>query len=130
MFRFKKKTIEKDAQYVFDIVEKYSNDKKIKKYISQISDEYFLVDDINKISVCIDDGIVTIANHDFLYKKVFSVSFTDKLKKNLKKSMEAEIQFLKKTLFNNETDLLTKILELPTVKEITPVISHNFKCVI
>ncbi|MFI1772993.1 hypothetical protein [Thalassobellus citreus] len=127
MFTFKKKEIKEDAQYVIDIVKKYSSDKNIKKLISPISDEYFLIDYKNEISICISDSEVTISNHTFLYKKLFNLSFTDMLKKEVKNHMEVEMQLLKKSLFKNETDLLAKILTLSTEKKKPQVIKHNFK---
>lgn len=127
MFTFKKKTIKEDAKFVIDIVSNYSSEKTIKKLISPISDEYFLIDDKNKISICISDGEVTLSNHTFLYKKLFNLAFTDKLKKQIKENMEQEMQLLKQTLFKNETELLSKILDLSTKKTKPVIIKHNFK---
>ena len=117
MFKLKKKTIKEDAQYVTNIVEKYSNKKDIKILISTISDEYFLIDSENEIHICISDEHVTLSNHVFLYKKIFSLSFTDKLKKRIKENIEQEMQTLKQSIFNNENDLLSKVLKLASSEE-------------
>lgn len=127
MFTFKQKTLKEDAKYVNDIVEKYANNSAIKKLISPISNEYFLIDDKNEIYICISDYGVTISNHKFLYKKTFSLSFTDKLKKQVKVQLEQEMQDLKKSLFKNETELLSNILSLPTKKGKQLVLTPNFK---
>ena len=127
MFTFKKKPIKEDAKFIIDIVSNYSDDESIKKLISPISDEYFLIDDKNKISICISDGKVTLSNHTFLYKKLFGLSFTDRLKKQIRKAMEQEMQLLKESLFKNETDLLSKILNLSTKKNNPYIIKPNFK---
>ncbi|MDO5978422.1 hypothetical protein [Flavivirga spongiicola] len=127
MFTFKKKAIKEDAKFIIDIVSNYSNDESIKKLISPISDEYFLIDDKNKISICISDGEVTLSNHAFLYKKLFNLSLTDRLKKQIKEAMEQEMQFLKESLFKNETELLSKILNLSTKKNNPYIIKPNFK---
>ncbi len=117
MFSLKKKTVSEDAQHIIDIVEEYSNKKDIKKLMSPISDEYFLIDSENEISICIGDEHVTLSNHVFLYKKIFSLSFTDKLKKTVKENMEQEMQLLKQALFNNETNLLCNVLKMASNKE-------------
>lgn len=117
MFSLKKKPLTEDAQHIIDIVEEYSNKKDIKKLISPISDEYFLIDSENEISICIGDEHVTLSNHVFLYKKDFNLDFTDKLKKTVKENIEEEMQLLKESLFNNETNLLSNVLKLAHKKE-------------
>ncbi|MBZ0326702.1 MAG: hypothetical protein K8F54_03795 [Altibacter sp.] len=127
MFTFKKKAVEKDVQYIIDIIANYTSKKDIKKFISPISDEYFLIDDENQIYLCIGNGEVTFSNHVFLYKKTFSLSFTEKLKKQIKNSIEEEMQLLKKSLFKNETQLLSKVLRIAEKEMNSSVITHNFK---
>lgn len=127
MFTFKEKKLPEHAQYIMDIVTVYAEKKGIKKSISPISDEYFLIDDKNEIYICIEDGKVTISNHTFLYKKIFTLSFTDSLKKVVKESIENEMQTLKKSLFKNETELLGKVLDLAGSEHKPLVITHNFK---
>lgn len=127
MFLFNKKEMKEDAKFVNDIVSNYSKNQSIKKLISPISDEYFLIDRKNKISICIGDGKVTLSNHTFLYEKFFNLSFTDKLKKQIKEQVEQEMQLLKQSLFKNETELLSKILTLSNKKEKPVIIKHNFK---
>ena len=107
MFNLKKKTVTEDAQHIIGIVEEYSNKKYIQKLMSPISDEYFLIDSENEISICIGDEHVTLSNHIFLYK----------LKKTVKENMEKEMQLLKQSLFNNETNLLSNVLKLASNKE-------------
>ena len=126
MFTFKKKKLTEDAQYIQDIVTLYSETEGIQKLSSPISDEYFLIDNENEISICIGDGEVTFSNHVFLYKKLFNMSFTDRLKKLVKQQLEQEMQQLKKSLFKNETDLLSKVYDLAHSKKDTPIINHNF----
>ncbi|PIA78594.1 hypothetical protein BFR04_03410 [Gaetbulibacter sp. 4G1] len=127
MFSFKKKAMKEDAKFIIDIVSNYSSNESIKKLISPISDEYFLIDRKNKISICISDGEVTLSNHTFLYKKLFNLSFTDRLKKQIKEHMEQEMQLLKQSLFKNETELLSKILTITNKKTKPVIIKHNFK---
>ena len=103
MFSLKKKPLTEDAQHIINIVEEYSNKKDI--------------DSENEISICIGDEHVTLSNHVFLYKKVFNLDFTDKLKKTVKENIEEEMQLLKESLFNNETNLLSSVLKLAHKKE-------------
>lgn len=129
MFSFTNRSCQnmpKDAKYVKDIVAQYSKDRSVKKLISPISDEYFIIDEKNQVSICIGNGKVTIANHTFLYKKLFYLSFTEKLKKQIKESIEVEMQELKKELFENETDLLSKVLNFAKANE-SNIIKPNFK---
>ena len=127
MFNFKKKPLSEDAQYIKDIVISNSENDNIKKMISPISDEYFLIDNENQISICISDGKIVFSNHVFLYEKTFNLSFTDSLKKLVKENMEIEMQDLKKSLFKNETALLSKVLRLANKPEFPLIINHNFK---
>ncbi|WP_298238612.1 hypothetical protein [uncultured Algibacter sp.] len=127
MFTFKKKPLKEDAQYIVDIVNNFSKNKEIKKLISPISDEYYLIDEKNKVAVSISDEEVILSNHIFLYKKVFNLSFTDKLKKQIRENMEEEMQLLKKSLFKNETNLLSNILKLSTDEKVPLVIKPVFK---
>ena len=127
MILFKKKPLTEDDKYVIDIVDNFSKNREIKKLISPISDEYYLLDGKNEISICISDEEVIISNHIFLYKKMFNLSFTDKLKKQIKENMENEMQLLKKDLFKNETSLLSNILKLSTDEKVPLVIRPMFK---
>ena len=129
MFTLNKKVLTEDAKYIEDIIKHYSDKEHIKKLISPISDEYFLIDETNEIYICIGDGKVTLSNHIFLYKKLFKLSFTDHLKKQVKENMEQEMQALKKSLFKNETDLLSKVLDLANANKKPHVISPNFKSI-
>ena len=127
MFSFKKKKMAEDAKLIIDIVNNYASNNSIKKMISPISDEYFLLDKRNRVSICIGDSMVTFSNHIYMYKKSFNLSFTDTLKKNIKLKMEEEMQALKQSLFKNEMNLLDKINSLSIEKEKPLIIRHNFK---
>lgn len=126
MFTFKKRSLPEDAQYVKDIIVQYSERESIKKLISPISDEYFIIDENNQIFICIADDKVTISNHTFLYKKFFNLSFTEELKKIVRESMEKEMQVLKKSLFKNETELLSKVFDIASNEKMPQIIKHNF----
>ena len=127
MFTLKRKKLTKEAQYILDIVARYSEKNDVKKLISPISEEYFLIDDANQIYICVSDGKIVFSNHIFLYEKNFTLSFTDSLKKKIKENIEQEMQRLKNSLFKNETELLDKILSLAEGKIKPQVISPDFK---
>ena len=127
MFTFKKKPLKEDAQYIIDIVNNFSKNETIKKIVSPISDEYFLLDEKDEISICIKNEEVILSNHVFLFKKMFNLSFTDNLKKQVRENMEEEIQQLKKSLFRNETTLLSNILKLSSDEKVPLVIRPMFK---
>ncbi|WP_299272892.1 hypothetical protein [uncultured Psychroserpens sp.] len=127
MFTFRKKDLKEDAQYVKRIITSYCEKPHIKKLSSPISEEFFIIDKKNQIYICIEDGKVTLSNHVFLYKKQFSLSFTDGLKKLIKESIESEMQSLKSSLFKNETDLLAKVHNISLSDKKPNVINHNFK---
>ncbi|WP_353779189.1 hypothetical protein [Winogradskyella sp. 3972H.M.0a.05] len=113
MFTFKKKTeVQEDAQFIFDIVKKYSGDSNIKKLVAPGSGECYLIDSENEITISIADEKVMISNHVFLYKKLFNLSFTDQLKKQVKSDIKKEVALLKKSLLEDETNLLSNISRL------------------
>ncbi|MDO6760642.1 hypothetical protein Q4566_10565 [Tamlana sp. 2_MG-2023] len=127
MFNFDSKATREDCKFIIDIIKNYSEDQSIKKLISPISDEYYLLDEKNQVSICIADDEIILANHIYLYKKTFNLAFTSDLKKIIKKQMESEMQELKKTLFKNEIDLLDKILDLSARKKKSLTITPNLK---
>lgn len=127
MFNFKKKALSEDAQLIHDIAVNYATNKDIRKLISPISDDCFLIDDKNQITVCIGDGEIILANHTYLYKKAFNLSFTDALKKSVRQFLEQEMQTLKKTLLKNEINLLDKIKVLSNKEQKPIILRPNFK---
>lgn len=127
MFLFKKQALTEDAQYVKEIIENYSKKDHVKKMVSPLSDEYFLIDEEHQVYICIGYDRVTLSNHKFLYKKSFPLHFMEKLQKIVKENMEIEMQELKKSLFKNETDLLCTVLKIATDKEKSHIITPNFQ---
>lgn len=108
---FKKKEMSEDEKLVKDIVEKYLK-KSVPKFVAPISQEYIIRDDENQVFICIGHGFVNISNHRFLYKKNFSLSFTETLCKGVRRAIEKERQDLKNQLFKNEVELLQNVLNL------------------
>lgn len=127
MFNLGKKATREDCNFIIDIINNYAEDKAIKKLISPISDEYYLLDDENQVAICIGDHEIILSNHVYLYKKAFNLSFTESLKRQIKLNMEREMQELKRTLFNNEIDLLDKIKNISEKRKKSLTIKHNLK---
>jgi len=105
-----KNNLTEDEVLIKDIVNK-SLDKDIKRLIAPISDEYLLIDEEDELYICVSNDSITISNHKFLYKKNLTSTFTDSLKKRIKKAIDKDRQELKKQLFTNEIGLLTNIKE-------------------
>ncbi|MGS2764679.1 hypothetical protein [Sinomicrobium sp. M5D2P9] len=126
MFGFKKRELTEDEKYIKEIIQYFSENDSVKKLISPISEEYFLIDDENQIYICIGNGNFSLSNHKFLYEKVFNLSFTEELKKQVRHNMETEMQALKKSLFKNETDLLDKVLNMVNNAKKGQILNHDF----
>ncbi|RNL83396.1 hypothetical protein ED312_15070 [Sinomicrobium pectinilyticum] len=126
MFGFKKRELTEDEKYIKEIIQYFSENDNVKKLISPISEEYFLIDDENQIYICIGNGNFSLSNHKFLYEKVFNLSFTEELKKQVRHNMEIEMQALKKSLFKNETDLLDKVLKVVNNAKKGQILNHDF----
>lgn len=126
MFGLKKREPTEDEKYIKEIVQYFSENDNVKKLISPISEEYFLIDDENQIYICIGNGNFSLSNHKFLYEKVFNLSFTEELKKQIRHNMETEMQALKKSLFKNETDLLDKVLKIANNAKKVQILNHDF----
>lgn len=109
---FKKPMPSKQFLYVRDIVRQFLENGRVEKLISPESDEYFLLDKQEGVSVCICHGKVTISNHIYLYKQDFELPLTEQLIKEIRSAIEKERQELKKELFFNEIELLRKIIKL------------------
>jgi len=93
---------------------------KVKIIFAPDSDEYFLIDEVEGISLCLEQSKLKVANHDFLYYVPLQLSYVEAQKKKLRVELEERISLLKKRLFKNEMDLLTKLNkiykdEVPTV---------------
>lgn len=108
---FKKKEMSADEKLVKGIVDKYLK-RAVPKLVAPISQEYIIRDDENQVFICIGSGFVNISNHRFLYKKNFSLSFTENLCKEVRRAIEKERQDLKNQLFKNEVELLQNVLNL------------------
>lgn len=109
---FKKPIPSKSFLYVRDIVRQFLENERVEKLISPESDEYFLLNKSEGVSVCISHGKVMIANHIYLYKQDFELSLTEQLIKEIKTAIEKERQHLKEQLFINEISLLQKLYKL------------------
>ena len=101
----------RDEVVITSLINKYLK-QEVKKLVSPISDEFFLIDELNQIYICISDNHIKITNHVFHYNKSFNINFTDGLKDKIKNQIEIERQELKKEIFKNEIDLLQSINSL------------------
>lgn len=84
-------------------------ENKVQIFIAPNSDEMFLLDKEKGVSVCLEHSTIKIANHDYLYNENFPLKFVEEQKKKVKTILEARYQNLKKELFRNEVDLISKI---------------------
>lgn len=92
-----------------ELINSMLNDLSIQKRISPNTDEYFLIDDVRKTYVCVEDGMIRISNHDYLIITRTRLGFTDDVKTIIRAFLEVERQSLKKELFRNKLDLIEKI---------------------
>lgn len=103
----KKQAIEE--RKVKDLVTKMLNAKHVEKLISPRSDEYFLLDKQNQLSLCIEHAGVKIANHSYLVRIQTTLKFAESLKDLISANLEEDRQSLKKELFKNQIDLIDNI---------------------
>lgn len=81
-------------------------------HYAPISDEYFVIDKVNQISICLSHTSVRIANHEYLYEVNFSGNTTFKYMTKAKQKVEDRAKKIKKDLYKNEVDLIDKIKSL------------------
>lgn len=93
---------------VEELIDKMIN-QQLDIHYSPISEEYFILDRDNKISICISDYSVRICNHDYLYEINLSIGVCESIKSKIKKSIQSKVDIIKKELFKNELDLVGKI---------------------
>lgn len=103
----KKSSLEKDERYVESIISKYL-ETGVKKLMSP-NNEYLIIDKNNQIYISLKGAVISISNHDFLYRKSFSSSFSERLEKKIEEAIKKEREQLRNALFKNEIDLLEKI---------------------
>ena len=82
---------------------------EVKIIFAPDSDEYFLIDEVEGVSLCLEQSKLKVVNHDFIYYVPLQLSYTESQKKKLRVELEERIILLKKRLFKNEMDLLTKL---------------------
>lgn len=105
----KKPDLSKDEKYVEEIVERYLS-TNVEKVMNS-SGEILILDRVNEVYISLHNSEVEISNHSFLYRKMFRLSFVEKLQQKVIKVMDQERADWKKQLFKNELDLLVKIKE-------------------
>lgn len=112
LFRYKKLP-SKDELYVRDIVQKFLDDKDVKKRIAPITSTVYLENDKEGIYVRIHylNNRVDFSSGDFLYKKDIDSNFCNTLIESCKKKIEEELQEVDKLLEIDEITLLQKILK-------------------
>lgn len=98
-----------EEKKISELVNNMLQDDQIQKKISPKSEDYFLMDNSRQVYVCIEDGVVRISNHDYVFITQSKLRFTDRLKETVRTVLELETQGLKKTLFRNKLDLIAKI---------------------
>jgi len=81
-------------------------------HFAPISNEYFIIDKDKQINVWLSSTSVRIANHQYLYEVTFKLSSMEKYMKKAKNKVEQKTKQIKKELFKNEIDLITKISSL------------------
>lgn len=74
--------------------------------------DYLLVDEVNRVSISIEDCKITMSNHDYFYNDNFNLNFTNEMKKIIRDHLENERLELKKELFKNKINLLHKIKKI------------------
>lgn len=74
--------------------------------------DYLLVDEVNQVSISLEDCKITMCNHDYFYNDNFNLNFTDEMKKIIREHLEKERLELKKELFKNKINLLHKIKKI------------------
>jgi hypothetical protein len=108
---FKSPVPTKDELYIRDIVDSFLLRDEVQKLVNPIFNEYFLIDRVNDVNVCISDANVEISNHKFLYRRQIPLKLSDTLTKKIATKIGEEVQVVKKELFRNEIDLLRNIFK-------------------
>lgn len=100
-----------EEKKIKELVEGMLNTDGVDKLISPNSDEYLLIDTSNEMVLCLEHTYVKVMNHKYLLSIKTRLRFTEDLKKLVKDKLELERQILKKSLFKNEIDLISKLAE-------------------
>lgn len=109
---FKSDVPPKDYLYIRDIIVKYLNDGNIQKLVSPSSGEYFLINQKDHVNICVTERKIIISNHIYRYEKEFHFQLIERLIKIIKNKIESDRQKLKTELFQDEIDILRKIVIL------------------
>ena len=114
--RYDKKYATEDELIAEDIIRGSILDDNIHIKVVPIKNsalvDYLLVDEVNQVSISIEDRKITMCNHDYFYNDNFNLNFTDEMKKIIREHLEKERLELKKELFKNKINLLHKIKKI------------------
>lgn len=81
-------------------------------HFGPISNEYFILDRINHINICISDNKLKVANHGFLYTVSLSLEESARYIKMVEKKIQEKSDKIKKELFRNEIELLSNLINM------------------
>jgi hypothetical protein len=78
-------------------------------HYAPVSDEYFMIDKDNQLSICLSSSSIRIANHQYLYEVNFSGNDTFKYMEKAKQKVEEKAKNIKKGLYKNEVELIDRL---------------------
>ena len=81
-------------------------------HLAPITREYFILDHEKKISICISEDSVKVANHNYLYEVSVSANLAAKYIDKVRQKIQDRSTTIKKELFKNEIELIENIKNL------------------
>lgn len=78
-------------------------------HYAPITDEYYILDKGNQLSIHLSSNSIRIANHQYLYEVNSSGSFYLKYMEKAKLKVEERANKIKKELYKNEVELIERL---------------------
>jgi len=110
---FKPKPPSKHYLYYQQVVRKYLENDKVLKLISPKNEEYYLLNEQDKIAICVSLNGVEISQIDGVsIKEKFELRLLEKLIKQIQVAIELDRKKVKERFFNSQIAALQKIIKL------------------
>lgn len=100
-----------DRVELLKLVEHYSTSDAIKTEVITMpgGNDFIFEDEENQIIMCVENKMIHVSNHGFLFNEHYDSDFTNELKDIINKNLMERRLRRKEEVFNNKVGLLTKI---------------------
>lgn len=100
-----------DKAELIKLVEYFSSSSDVKTEVIAMSggNDFLFEDEANQVYMSVENKMIHISNHGFLFNEAYDSDFTNELKDIINKNLMKRRLDKKREIFNNKVGLLNKI---------------------